>query len=81
MADKSPIIRKEPIVAMGFFDALKEVFNGKHITKLDWEDPETYCLLKDDFLTICVKGKYHTWVVRKIDMAGNDWIVIDKNLN
>lgn len=66
---------------MDFPDAIREVINGKKITRMSWTSGD-FCLLRDGWLTIYtksdkdVKQEFHTWSVNDGDLEGNDWVVI-----
>ena len=62
-------------ISMSFGDAIGEVVNKKKITRVEWNDPEEYGFLKDEFLCIHTKGKDHRWIVSEADMISTDWIV------
>ena len=62
-------------ISMNFSDAIGEVINKKKITRVEWNDPEEYGFLKDEFLCIHTKGKNHRWLVSEADMISTDWIV------
>ena len=64
---------------MDFPDAMKEVLNGKKVRRISWETESDHGLLKDEWLSIHTKGKYHTWLVSQGDMEGNDWIVVKES--
>ena len=61
-------------ITMSFPDAIKEVINGKSITRIAWGNKD-FCLVKDGWLAIFTKGKFHTWSVNDGDPEANDWIV------
>ena len=60
---------------LNLFDALKLVNQGKKITKLEWNNSNTYCWL-DNTLKIHIKDKDLDWVLSDGDMAGDDWVVL-----
>ncbi len=62
-------------MTMSFSDAMKEILNGKKITRVEWGNKD-YCLMKDGWLSIFTKGGFHTWLVNDGDMEGNDWVVV-----
>ena len=74
----SPVITKPVVKKLTFPEAIKEVINGKKITKEEWEDKESYGMLKDGFLMIHLKEIFHKWVVNDGDLLGEDWIVINE---
>ena len=64
-------------VLLDFYDALKEVMNGKKIFREEWEDKKYYGLLQDGKLCIHKPDeKIYTWTISDGDMAGTDWIVL-----
>ena len=77
----TPIPRKAgESITMSFPDAMREVINGKKVRRLSWPTSTDHGLLKDGYLTIHTKGKYHNWLVNDGDMEGEDWIVIKENI-
>ena len=58
-----------------FPDAIDALIGGKKIRRLEWSDPEEYCLLKDSFLMIHREGKFHSWIVSEGDLMAIDWII------
>lgn len=66
---------KKP-VELSFPDAIREVLNGRKITRLAWESNSTFGCLKDTFLMIFIRGEYHQWIVNDGDMNAIDWIVL-----
>jgi hypothetical protein len=71
-----PEIIEEGDVLMDFPNAMKEVIEGRKVTRLEWKNPEIYCLLKDTYLTIHINGEFKNWIVNDGDMLGTDWTVI-----
>jgi len=64
---------------MSFPDAIKELINGKRITRTVWNDINDineYGILADGWLTIHTKGAFHKWLVNDGDLMGTDWKVI-----
>lgn len=75
----SPLPKKlEPInPTMDFFQAIKEVVNGKKIHRIEWEDKEYYCFISDSILTLHKPdGKNYQWVIGISDLMAKDWIII-----
>jgi len=68
---------------MSFPDALKEVITGKKITKLEWNNNQTYVVLKDAIL--CIHNAkdssvtFHSLIVSEGDLVGEDWVVLELN--
>lgn len=62
-------------ITMDFPDAMREVINGKKVARVSWSHQD-YCLLKDGWLTIFIKGEFHTWSVNDGDMEGQDWAIV-----
>jgi len=62
---------------MDFPNAIKEVINGKKIHKLEWEDKQSFGILKDGTLKLHKPdGKFYQWIVSEGDLVGIDWITI-----
>ena len=79
---KSPLPKEADIiedvkveVGMDFPSAIREVIDGKKITRTDWEDESSFGELKDGFLMIHNKGM-HQWIVSEADMLADDWTII-----
>lgn len=72
--DTSPLPVKTQ-VELSFPDAIREVLNGRKITRLEWNNND-YCLLKDSFLTIFTRGDFHQWIVNDGDLNAIDWVVL-----
>jgi hypothetical protein len=74
----SPVPQKlNKIQTLTFFEALKQVADGKKITKLEWNDKDIYGELVDGKVTIHLKdGLSHPWTISDGDLNGSDWIVI-----
>lgn len=69
-----PQIKKEK--GTTFPLAIGLIIIGKKVRRLEWSDPEEYCLLKDSFLMIHRGDKFHQWIVSEGDMMAIDWVVI-----
>jgi transposase len=65
----------ETVVQLDFYSALKEVAQGKKITKLEWNDVETYLFLQDGRLKIKNEKGIFDLIVSDGDMNGLDWII------
>ena len=63
---------------MNFYDALKEVANGRKITKLEWNDSNYYLILSGGKLKIHnLDGLLHDLIITDGDMSGEDWVIIE----
>lgn len=75
----SPVFEKqgtqEP-TTMDFFDALREVFAGKKITKIEWDNENIFGYMRMSYLMIHKDDKDFIWQVSDGDMSGTDWIVL-----
>ncbi len=65
---------------MDFPEAIREVTNGKRITRVSWLPSNDYALLKDGWLSVYTKGEIHTWSVSDGDLEGRDWIVLPEGI-
>jgi hypothetical protein len=62
---------------MGFSAAIREVIDGKKVTKVEWGNKNIYGLMKDGYLMLHKEDdKFYNWVVSEGDTNGGDWIVI-----
>lgn len=64
---------------MNFSSAIREITEGKKLTKIEWDNKDIYIFLKDDQLKIKLgDGRIVSLIVSTGDMVGTDWIVIDE---
>lgn len=79
VSTKSPTkTKKSKPNQMDFFDALREVNQGKAITKLEWDNPEYFVLMRNGHLTLHKPDKkFYDLIVTDGDMTGEDWIILD----
>jgi len=62
---------------MDFPNAIKEVINGKKITRRDWKNPNVYGFLNGGFLTLHKDdGKNYQWLINDGDLLGDDWFTL-----
>lgn len=72
----SPVPSKAKI-EMDFYQALRHVYEGGKVTKLEWGSTEEYLLLRNNQLQLRKKdGTFHPLIVSDGDMAGKDYVVI-----
>lgn len=77
MNDTSPVPIVEQ-VSLTFYDAIREVANGKRITKLEWGNNLYYGLLKDGVLVLHKPdGIDYPWTISDGDILGTDWVVLE----
>ena len=61
-----------------FYEAIREIMNGKKVTKLEWKNKEIYGVLNDTVLKLHkVDGKLYSWLLNNGDINGTDYKVID----
>lgn len=75
---RSPVPAKK-VEMLTFADAVREVLNGKRLTRVAWNDVQTFILLKGEFLSIHIGGKFHQLIVSVGDMEGLDWYVLPQS--
>jgi hypothetical protein len=74
--EKAHIV-KGPIPMMTFPEAIKQVIEGKVITKLEWGDENIYGALLAGRLKIHKDdNKFYDWILNDGDLTGTDFIVI-----
>lgn len=66
---------KKPI-EMSFSDALKQVLDGKRITRLSWETNDIFGKMVNNELNIFIRGEFHSWTIVPGDITAEDWIVL-----
>ena len=73
-------IKEAELIPVGvpFPEAMREVLEGKKVTRVEWDDTEAYVYLKDGFLMIKKTDdkKDYQWIVSESDMKAEDWIII-----
>jgi hypothetical protein len=62
---------------MTFPQAMEAVIDGKKVTRKEWEDVDSYGIMKDGFLIIHRDGKDFQWLVSEADMVASDYIIIN----
>jgi hypothetical protein len=72
----SPVPQPNTPETYSFFDALREVLNGRRITRLDWGTDEVYGDLKEGTLRIYRDNVSYQWTVSEGDMTALDWIIL-----
>jgi hypothetical protein len=61
---------------MSFPDAMTEVIRGKRVTRLEWDDKNTYIYLQGRLRIHFSDGKDTDLLVSDGDMVGLDWVVV-----
>lgn len=63
---------------MDFSVAIRQVVDGKKITRVDWAKPEAYAYLKDGILVIRLEdGLDHNWILSEEDLLALDWVLAE----
>lgn len=73
---KKLMLTKRPESQMDFPDAMRAVIEGRQITKLEWDDPDSICELRGQFLMIRRDNTWYKWLINDGDMFGQDWVVV-----
>lgn len=60
-----------------FPQAVEAIIDGKKATRKEWEDVDSYGIMKDGFLIIHRDGKDFQWLVSEADMVAKDYIIIN----
>ena len=77
--NESPVPKEAEVVievGMDFPSAMREVLDGKKITRKEWEDKDSYGVLESDFLMIKNSTGLHQWIVSEADLRATDWLII-----
>ena len=61
---------------LNFYEALKTLLEGNHITKVEWDNVDTFGFLKDEKLTLYIDNQDKNWIVSQADIVGQDWVVL-----
>lgn len=64
-------------ITMDFYAALKAMHNGKTVTRLEWNDPKVYGLMKDALIHIHMPDGFHTWTISEGDLIADDWVILE----
>lgn len=70
---------------MNFFGALSKTMEGRKVTKLEWDDIDTYIFFVGEHLCIhksdkCKDPGIYPLKVSLSDTNGKDWIVVDETI-
>lgn len=74
-------IGEDKVKTYTFFDALREVSNGRSITKLEWKNNGIYGKLVDNKLYIHIDNEFKQWIISDGDLLGTDWVVLSEQQN
>lgn len=73
----SPLRPVLAAVLMNYPEAITAVIDGKRITRLEWNDPDIYGMLRDGMLMIRRSDTgWHTWIINDGDLLSDDWVVV-----
>lgn len=70
-----PPSSKKP-VEMNFAQALDATLDGKRITRLSWESNDTFGQMKENELSLFIRGEFHSWTIVPGDIIATDWIIL-----
>jgi hypothetical protein len=63
---------------MSFLEAMKQIIDGKKVTKKQWEDKNIYCFMNGEWLSIHQDdGKNYRWTINAADMWEDDWEIVE----
>lgn len=95
--DHSPVPNKKetekPVVLekyaeikqMTFPEAMEKVIEGKLVSRLEWDDPGHYGVLKNTLLCLHKAGEdentVYTWIINDGDLFAKDWVIVELNTN
>ena len=60
---------------MTFAQALDAVVQGSSITKLEWDNPKIYGMLRNNILMLRRDGEWFQWIINEGDILGEDWVI------
>lgn len=64
---------------LSFLDAIREIMNGRKVSRLEWKTNDVYCGLVDNFLMVFrgdTDKMWHAWSVNDGDLFSTDWFVM-----
>ena len=74
---KETLSTKPKTKEMNFYDALKEIMEGRKVTKLEWNDPKFYGVLDDTRLKLHKPDDLlYSWILTDGDIGGEDYIIV-----
>jgi len=76
-----PVTKKEDLVERFTFpEVIYELVQGQKITRLAWEDMNSYVVLWDGVLHIHKPDETflanHVWAISTADLIGKDWVIV-----
>ena len=63
-----------PAVLLDINGAINAIKEGKCVSKTDWKDGDI-AMLRNDTLQIYLKGEWHTWILSRGDLVGQNFYV------
>jgi hypothetical protein len=77
----SPSVKDMPqeVGSLNFYDAIKEIVNGKKVTKLEWANDD-YVFMKAEILHIHRDGADHRWIISEADIVGEDYVLLPEEV-
>jgi hypothetical protein len=60
-----------------FSEAVKQLVKGKKVTKLEWNNPNIYLVLKEKLKIMKEDGKMYDLIISDGDALGEDWKIIN----
>lgn len=63
---------------MDFSVAIRQVVDGKKITRVDWAKPEVFVFLNGGILSLKGEdGLNHQWIISEEDLQAFDWVLAE----
>jgi hypothetical protein len=62
---------------LDFSEAIAALTDGSRITKIEWDNPDIYGMLRNGVLMLHLEDGWHKWEVNDGDLTGTDWIELD----
>ena len=67
----------QPDGQVSFPAAITGIIAGKRITKVEWDNTSSYCMLRDGKLMMHRDDKWFKWIINDGDLMGEDWIILE----
>ena len=78
MLNVSPLKVEKTNKSMDFPDAIKEITDGRKVTKNEWGSREIYGILRNGFLMLHkADGQFYQWLISDGDLFGMDWEIVE----
>lgn len=72
----TPVTEETKSVEMDFFDAIREVLEGRKVARASWNNEEYVRLWMGTLRLFKSDKAFFDWIIVEADMTGTDWIIV-----